>query len=695
MADWLKNKDLGPWAFTERGDVWGYCNNPNWTDTPKPPVSYTGRESEEPQIWTANGKGRFGKQSTVHNPCGHWHKEGASPVVIGLPEIYWELLNSQSAQPYLIYHDDLLSLHSFTEINADDFDGDVTWAAEIIGNNAYAFDVTVQIVDDLGVVCAETILAAGTTGSTGYELFRTRVEFTPSPGDRSFGVKIIKAPGNNIYSFPLKLILSTVRIIVAQEGATKTRIQIPLMGDQYNYDLQDYATSPGAVGEVKDLYPYSRPLGRSFGSGDDLTFFTDHWGGYGGDYSEIFTTIWKYEEAILNTVSKVTFSVLARGHIPSIEYTKVTYVSSSVDIGSFHLMLYSTPYGSPTGSCLVGDPVGWVSDSQVHTDSCTGTVFTPVPGSMVHIDPASHPYTSTSYPNFSSTGHYNYHLGGEINVGVWGHFSKFFDFNIPAGAAIIDTSLTVESTSDNQQTWTFRYKKTVSADIDFTVALWNMTQECLVAGSEMVWHKAEDWNRKKIEIASSELKDGCEYEFVIKCPEYIYFSPKCGESPELADAQLWLNVDPINKLTVWQRCARTYDGYNDNYTIPISWGGDYWGDSEGSNSVGCRVGLVIPAGAIVRYEQTAYVCESYPEEVLADLYCAILEDLGVDNNDGVSGVDVSDGKLIWDLSTYYTKRARLRTGPLVLTGGNYYGVRLPDANYWTIMPNNGFIVISV
>uniref|UniRef100_A0A6M3XLD9 F5/8 type C domain-containing protein n=1 Tax=viral metagenome TaxID=1070528 RepID=A0A6M3XLD9_9ZZZZ len=38
------------------------------------PLSYTGQESDEPQIWTMDLTRRSAGDSVVHNPCGHWHK---------------------------------------------------------------------------------------------------------------------------------------------------------------------------------------------------------------------------------------------------------------------------------------------------------------------------------------------------------------------------------------------------------------------------------------------------------------------------------------------------------------------------------------------------------------------------------------------------------------------------------------------
>lgn len=97
------NKGAGPWAFTEQQDVWGYVNNPRWTDTPGPPVSYTGRESEEPQVWTPSGSGRLDFDSSDHKPCGHWHKTMPAPPGAAGANIYG--LFESTARIWAVYFD--------------------------------------------------------------------------------------------------------------------------------------------------------------------------------------------------------------------------------------------------------------------------------------------------------------------------------------------------------------------------------------------------------------------------------------------------------------------------------------------------------------------------------------------------------------------------------------------------------------
>jgi len=75
-GDWRDTIGDRTWSnnFKEQQDKWGYLNNPRWQTSPQPPVSYTGNEANEPQIWTPPGQKYSDGNSVIHIPCGHWHK---------------------------------------------------------------------------------------------------------------------------------------------------------------------------------------------------------------------------------------------------------------------------------------------------------------------------------------------------------------------------------------------------------------------------------------------------------------------------------------------------------------------------------------------------------------------------------------------------------------------------------------------
>lgn len=62
---WTADKDLGPWAFTEQKDKWGYLNNKRWSDQPA-------------AVAFSTSKGNESDRTDKHVPCGHWHKGSGS-----------------------------------------------------------------------------------------------------------------------------------------------------------------------------------------------------------------------------------------------------------------------------------------------------------------------------------------------------------------------------------------------------------------------------------------------------------------------------------------------------------------------------------------------------------------------------------------------------------------------------------------
>lgn len=97
VRDWLQYRGEGPWDFTPQPDKWGYLNNPRWTAAPGPKVSYSGREDEEPQIWTPYEPSGVPTGSKQHIPCGHWHRgEGLAPDV-------YDVMLFRVTDPWLAY----------------------------------------------------------------------------------------------------------------------------------------------------------------------------------------------------------------------------------------------------------------------------------------------------------------------------------------------------------------------------------------------------------------------------------------------------------------------------------------------------------------------------------------------------------------------------------------------------------------
>ena len=569
-------------------------------------------------------------------------------------EIYWELLNRSVSIPNWTGQSYYWASESFVDVNPADYNGTCSWEWEIVGFNNNTFDAKIQVIDESGTNCGEVTLAASGTGPTGYELFRSRVAFTPT-SSQIYGLRVEIVGATTVESYPVKLLISTARIVLTQGGATKTRIQIPMMSDTYSYVLQYSSTA--------DAWPYDHPVGQTIAG--EIAAYNDAWTG-----SDAWKTIWRFDEAELYTVSKVTFSAAACGNAP-VTTTKTLYVTATVPIESFNLILYTSPTSSSTLACDNGTPVGWAGPTQVHVDGCTGATFTPISSTYMSWDEDTdpYPYDMDLTPDLSGLAagtSYRVYIGGNINDAPWGHFAQWFSIAVPAGAYLADATLKCASTANNQNKWTLTYKiTTLTSPPTLYLALWNKTTSALVPGSELSWTLTEGFARKDIDIDVSDFDSECEYELTAKLPgQYISF--------EVMDAQIWLNIDPISKLTVWYRVAQDYDDLWDNWSIPAAW--NY-------TCIGARSKLYLPESTSKTYfEATGYGTGS--------IY---LEDMGTDDSSGAGGSDVTGSTLTWAGGD----RSRERSGELTLTDANRYTNRQPAGLSQDLIVSNGFIIIKV
>lgn len=678
------NKGEGPWPFTPQpdkpnyneGDLIAPHTDPIWKD--KFFKTHVGAETVTPE----------------HFPwCGYWLKDyvpgdGLPPVEMET-EIYFELLKSEVAEVFSgvdVGHGPHIDhLPSKIDLDIDDFDGDLTWEFEAIWCNLSANVGKLQVVDQADNIYAEMELATGLSGPTNRELFRTRVDFTPGTGNRTYMLRFVNQ-GNEFPFWPLSVVIGTARIVLRQKNASKTKIQIPMFSSRYAYALQDYEYPGGSYGIGWNVY--DNQVG---GYGDD---WSDALGGSSNParkhiMSKMGATIWKYDQSELNKLSKIIFNVDAEGGAPS-SLTGITQdLATSLEITYFRFMLYWAPFGSSTLACNNATPAGWTSQTQVHTDGCTGAVFTPIPGSYLEWDKTigSYPYTLECEPDFTSVPHDALiFTGGEIRLAgageqPWCHFNKFFDNPATATRAIMDEKLTIYSKAlNNQQGHTFNYRMWSSKE-DLTVALWNVTTDSLVPGSELVWEFEEEYSRKEVEILSGNFSSECEYKIVAKAPGYQFTQ---GIAPYIYDAQLLLNIDPISKLTIWQRVTHSYSDLWDNWSTPSAWN---------NSEVGSRIKLLITAGTKAYFEHTAYQAEEWH-----DYESVFLEDMGADDSSGSGsgGSDVTGGELQWPKSEW-PNVSRKRSGELTLTNGNVYNNRQPgnDLEAEDLNIGTGFIVLKV
>lgn len=580
-------------------------------------------------------------------------------------EVYYEMLKSEIAIPHIFSGGTVTHLPSKISLNTDDIDGVVSWEFEAIWHNRTENNCSLQIVDELGNIYADLPMSSGCTGSN---LFRTRVAFTPGVGDITYMLRFNSQGNTFLQGSPNDAVVATARIVLTQTCVTKTKLQIPMFSSCYNYALQNY--EPDSVNCGIGWPVYDNNAGDFCDSWSDI--YTDH------IESKAASTIWLYDSDELSDITEVTFDVDAKGgcYIP---FSRTQDMFGSLDILYFDLMLYWAPAGTSSVQCYSGVPVFWVDEYQVHTDDCTGAVFTPIPDSHIQWDGVDYPYNLTCSPDFSGVPlNAKIYIGGDLRIynqtvpEPWWHTAEFFDNPTTTDVYLENVAFTIQSTSPSQLRSTFTADKWHSK-ANLTVALWNVTEDEVVSGSESVWAFGSSFSRQSKNILN--LSSGCEYKIVAKTSDYsiaVY-------APHFYDAQLLIKVNPITNLTIWRRVTHSYDGLWDNWSVPIEWN---------NSSIGSRIKLLNNENNTSYFEQTGFRAYNYGTPSI------FLEDLGVDDSlgSGIAGTDVVGGELSW---TDLLIPSRKRTDALLLVNEHVYDNRLPDGADKYLMVGTGFIVLRV
>ena len=667
MADWLTYKGQSPWVCIpvikntyDEGDKTTSVLNP---------------------VWVVDQDGVTDR--TKHDPCGYWPRLPYSPpppVEGPMFEVYHEMLPAETAHVWMSNEIEYVyPMETFISFDPLDFDGVVKFEFEIIGMNKGEYYFKVALVDADYTVCHELILPANTEGTTGYELFRIREEFTPIAGSINYGLKFIIDPeGVDVLGNLLTVVVSNARIIVTQSSPTKTRIQIPMFGSEYVYAVPgspaDHISYPEGV-SVHNQTSYT-----------NVNDYTNKWPGATGyvTASDKVTNVWMYSESDLKDVSKVTLSVLAKSPMTPIDTVKtIVMISSAGWSGHSDWGVYTTPTSWANTACSGATSVsGSGFENIVWQDGCTGAIFTPVPNSQIVPEPD--PWDTTVYPDLSGiSGSLDVCMGWMFSGNPWQHGALWFTLTVNPGRSIIDEVMTVVPGSTNlKKDVTLTYKIIPTETNPLYVALFDITTNSMVAGSEQSWIWDEGWVRKDIEIPTGNMVSGHEYEFRVKCVDHYVVSTDIA--PEIADVQLLINVTGIENLTTWHRVFHRADNIRDNWYTPVTWGGDYWEYGYGANCIMHRAKVSIPEGATVMFEQVVFTAYDDSVDEADYQYISLLE----------NGVEIEGSKLVWT-NTDYNTRTRKRSGVLPVINDQVLGSKYGESEDGYIFPIEGFVLIKV
>ncbi|MBI2711507.1 MAG: hypothetical protein HYX41_01410 [Bdellovibrio sp.] len=109
---------------------------------------------------------------------------------------------------------------SRTNLNTSDYDGTVSYAFEVVASNGSNNPYNVTLISASGAALRTHTIPANTPSG------RYRNSFTPTTGASTYRISIDGASNN-------QLVVTTARIIVSQVGATKTKLYIPLLSNNY------------------------------------------------------------------------------------------------------------------------------------------------------------------------------------------------------------------------------------------------------------------------------------------------------------------------------------------------------------------------------------------------------------------------------------------------------------------------------
>jgi hypothetical protein len=147
-----------------------------------------------------------------------------------------------------INSNDTLFNISRTNLNTTDYNGEVTYQFEVIAKNSSSSSETVKIIDSSNVVKGILSIPANTSQA------RYSTSFVPTSGANNYRVQL---SGTNSSD---QLRVYTARIIVKQVNATKTRLYIPLMADEYD----EYSNSTQRYIEETNSTSYTQQSSRHY-----------------------------------------------------------------------------------------------------------------------------------------------------------------------------------------------------------------------------------------------------------------------------------------------------------------------------------------------------------------------------------------------------------------------------------------------
>lgn len=584
-------------------------------------------------------------------------------IPIDLPEVYLELCCCNMAATGSRIG---IMKETYVPFDPADYDGTLQCWFEISVQNWSGWGRSFPITTFLSLVNAITGTAYATISippkadPVDWKWQTYRVAFTPPAGAVTFAL-FMPSMGDDYGSW---VEVATARVRIRQTGATKSRIQWPMLefGAYFSTGYEYVANSI--------------PL-------RNCPAYTTDWNNSNGESIE-HLPIQKYRVEDLDPVSAVEFRVLPGKHPPTQQGNCFIPNGGLTFFLPINFDLWYSDDGGVTKIMIAGthhdfdpavDPFPWI-----FSDVLDPTIFG-VAGREIYTRAwvgmgatwylwATLPLIGTTFTDAIFSG-YTTALPGEE------HDSIFFEF--------------IDLIADDSQTE------------GLSVAVFDRDTNLMITGCELSWVKGEIFDWKSTSVNPAAFTSGHELE--VRCK-----SPATGgyyTSPYLGEAQLFFSVDPIHCFTSWQRVGEGTHyviGYTD---YPPGYGSVYDDFGEGCVSAYARLQYYEVPNAVVNYQACAsafaWPTEQYPYEHGYDEYeyFALWNDALNDLDITAGSNRVDESMLNWtdppDYGPDDQHRTMKRTPDDIsqyLVDGNRYCNLQPDDQFW-LFPIDAFLVCTI
>lgn len=587
---------------------------------------------------------------------------------------YIELLGCNMATPAKTddtIHAGGLAIETYRILDPSKYDGECVYTFEVTCHNSTAGSIDVHLQDTDGVTYATLTLPSHADDDWGW--FTYRVEFTAPETSKTVGVYFSTHDSSSF------LYVTTARIEISQVGATKSRVQWPMLafGNSWAVGLHSEFIACSC-----QVYTEGNYLPNYDGGDPDYSYALD------------CLPIWKLSENQLDTISAVEFRALPGKH---------------VGVSDKWMMCWAGLPDPPVGPMATwwselyySDDGGATKTAVADTIQSFGIIEIPYPSWWwnISVDPSLFEVDGRKfYLYFSPDGGapiYAEFSGLLLGSAYEFERAEFTGYLSNYSSPVVENSVMFVGLT--------LYESDAAIE-GLSIAVFDRETDTMIPGSELSWTNGELGTWKSCQIAVEDWPIDHEVECRLSSPAASYQT-----APYISEAEINFDVDPITVFTSWQRVMKGSVNFGWGYPgwgisgYPTGGQSEYMWDDGGSPyefggvSTMSRLKFRETANSTKRYQTCArsWSYGSYnPENPgLAYEYMALYDDGENDDGctDGYNRIDASMTN--WEESDFSAMDRYLKLSEEIeLIDAHRYCSLQPDDEYWLSLMD-GYIVVT-